>query len=247
MAAITLQNVFDQVRSTYLNDIQVSGGEIFTNAVLQPAFNEAWRSMWNCLMGPSKTVEKIVYVNLPAYTTVLIPSLYGIDDLFEPEFVEERPGPNLITIVSTTATSPISVNAPNHGLGSANGVIITDVAGTFAPWGAWFVTVTDANNFTLNGSSTDGNVGTGGIATQNSNVPWSDVIPVFRDDQLDGPPGQYLGNYLWRDEQLVFRGCTELQQIRITYQSSGTPPTNPNQALGVLNCIDFLACATAAT
>ena len=239
----TLQNVFDAARG-YLTDPYE---QWFPNSALQLPFNEAYRRMWNCLATETARVERTVYITLPTLTTVIIPSVYGMNDFSEPEVLEERQANQSITIVGTTATSPISVNAPGHGLATGAEVVIGQVLGTNAPWGQWFIVVVDANNFTLNGSATDGVVGTGGIATVSSVLQFYPMEPVdFAAAGLDGEPTQYLGIYVWQNEQILLRGCTENQQIRITYQSSGTPPTNPNQVIGIDNCIDFLACATAA-
>lgn len=244
----TLQSVYDAARG-YLNDFAVSGGEIFTNSALQQAFGEPYRSLFGRLMGISKRVQKAVYVNFPASTTVLVPSFYGITDFAEPEVIEERLASNLITIVTTSTSSPIVVNAPSHGLGTAGSMVegvVSGVLGTFSPWGRWFETVIDANNFSLNGSVGDV-AGTGGSFSPWTQIAFSEVYPLDLDEQgLDGNPQSVLGNYIWRDERLEFRGCTNAQQLRITYWASGNPPTNPSTSLGIDNCLDFLACATAA-
>ncbi len=250
MSTPSLQNVFDAVRS-YLNDTQVSGGEIFTNTKLQPLFAENYRTLWNRLMGVSKRVERTVVLNFPANTTVLIPSTYNITDFSEPELIEERQAGTSIAITSTTNATPINCLATAHGLGSAGTMVegaVSGVAGTPAPWGTWFATVVDANNFTLNGSSGDGNAGTGGIF-----VPWStdltfqEVVPTDFASDLDGVPSTYLGVYLWENERLSFRGATGIQQLRIKYWASGTAPTIPSISLNIDNCLDFLAVSTAAS
>lgn len=247
MATCTLQNVYDAARSTYLNDTQVTGGEVYTNAVLQGPFGEAYRRMFNCLAGTSKRIEKYVYVNLPAYTTALIPASHAITDMAEPEFVEERPATIPITITSTSASTPIQVTAPNHGLPNNAEIVVSEVQNTWAPWGQWFITVVDANNFTLNGSYTDGISGSGGYCSVANQLNFVPVYPVDQAYALDGQPTQYLGVYWWGNSQFQFRGANETQQLRITYWASGAPPINPSQNLGIDNCLDFLACATAAT
>ena len=164
--------------------------------------------------------------------------------------VEERPAQAAINITSTSIATPISVLAPSHGFGTAGQIVpgqISGVAGSAAPWGNWFFTIVDANNFTLNGSMTDGVAGTGGIATIQSAARFTEVYPIDLTAQgLDGLPTQYLEQYLWIDETMQFRGCTNTQQLRITYWASGTPPTNPNLNINIDNCIDFLSVATAA-
>lgn len=246
MATCTLQNVFDNARA-YLGDTQVAGGEVFTNSVLQPHFAEPYRKMFNCLMGVSKKVQRVVYVNLPPSTTVLIPSTYNITDMDEPEMVEERPATANVSVTSTDTSTPIKVTAPNHGLTTNAEIIMTGVANTSAPWGQWFVTVIDANTFSLNGSASDGVAGTGGTFSVSQLQNFTEVMPLDDSYQgMDGIAGQYLGVYLWINSMMQFRGSVQMQQLRITYYASGAPPTNPSQNLNIDNCLDFLAFATAA-
>jgi hypothetical protein len=245
MADYTIQNVYDQARAL-LRDTQVSGGEDYTNTVLAPFLGEAYRRLFSALMGASKRVQRITYVNFPFDTTILIPSVYGISDLFEPILLEERAAGANIAIVSTTNTTPISVNAPSHGLGTGTEIIQSGIAGTTAPWGQWFVTVTDANNYTLNGSASDGGSGTGGYATIPNNLQFTQVIPIDGPNQgLDGQVTNSLQVYLWQNQQMLFRGCTETQQLRITYWASGNLPANTATVINIDNSIDFLSYATA--
>lgn len=250
MANSTLQDVFDAARG-YLHDTQISGGENWTNTKLQIHFNESWRRMWRAISGGgSKRVERFVYVNLPATTTVLVPGNFNITDFSEPVYIEERLAPSALTIASTDTSSPIQVTITAHGLGSAGTQgygIVSGVAGTGSPWGLWGFTVIDANTISLNGSASDGNAGTGGVFTVNSTARWSEVVPADLAGQcVDGTPTGSLGCYLWQNEQLIFRGCVNTQQLRITYWSSGTPPTLANQHLGIDDSVDLLACVTAA-
>ena len=236
----------------YLHDTLVPGGAVWTNTNLQTHFNEAYRQMYNCLAMASKRIQKVIYIPFPAYTTVLIPASYQITDFSEPEIIEERPMPSTpIAIVSTDTSTPINVTTISpHGLSSNAEVIVSEVIGTPSPWGQWFITVTGASTLSLNGSASDGNTGTGGtlVAGTAAQPRWSPVNPLDLDKQgIDGQPQAYLGVYIWGNEQLRFRGATNQQELRITYWASGTPPTNASQQIGIDNCIDFLACATAAS
>jgi hypothetical protein len=248
MANYTLQNIFDASRG-YLNDVQVPGGETYSNQFLQIHFNEAWRRMWRAVSnGGSQRVQRFVYVNLPAQTTVLIPETYNITDFAEPTYIEERPAQGTQAIASTDTSTPIKVTftAP-HGLTGAGGYcIISGVAGTTSPWGQWGFTVVNSTQISLNGSLGDV-AGTGGVFTIPSVLKWSEVMPQDRANQcIDGIPQISLGCYLWTNEQLVFRGSSGITQLRITYWSSGTPPVLANQHVGIDDCLDFVACVTAA-
>lgn len=245
-----LQQIYDAARG-YLNDTQVPGGETCTNTMLQVNFNEPYRRMYRCLQGISKRIQRVVYINLPANSsTVLIPSAYGLLDFAEPELIEERPASASVTIVSTSNATPIVCNAPAHGLGNAGSMlegVISGVLGSTAPWGRWYVTIVDANNFSLNGSVKDGAVGVGGVFTPWNQLQFQPVLPLDQYGQgLDGVPQQYLGNYIWEEERLNFRGCVGTQQLRITYWAFGNPPALANLDINISDSIDFLACATAA-
>lgn len=246
MPTCTLQNVFDDTRGI-LSDTQVAGGEIFVNSFLPVHFAEPYRTMYGRFMGSTKRVQRVAYIVLPAVTSVVIPSTYNLTDLGEPVMVEERQAPVSISITSTAANTPITVTAPGHGLITGSRGTVSAVANTSAPWGNWFVTVVDANNFTLNGSASDGTAGTGGFFYPETNQEWSEVSPIdLTAGGNDGIPMSTLGTYLWINEMFQFRGCTVATQLRITYNASGTAPTNPNTVIGVDNARDFLAYGTAA-
>jgi hypothetical protein len=120
------------------------------------------------------------------------------------------------------------------------------VSGTYGPWGQWYATVVDANNFTLNGSGTNGSSGTGGYFTTTQQYQFTPMSSIDLANQgLDGQPTSYLQVYLWENQRFFFRGANQQQQLRITYWASGTPPANTSTVINIDNCIDFLANATA--
>jgi hypothetical protein len=246
MPTCLLSDIFNDVRGI-LSDTQVAGGEIFTNTYLPVHFAEPYRTMFGKLLGSSKRVQRVFSVVLPALNSVLIPANYNILDLAEPEMLEERPATPAIAITSTNTSSPIQVTAPGHGLSTGTEGAVGRVANTYAPWGNWYITVVDANNFTLNGSMTDGVAGTGGFFYPETLQEWSEVSPVdLTAGGLDGIPTTSLGCYLWINELFQFRGATVPTELRITYNASGTAPTNPTTTIGIDNCRDFLGYATAA-
>lgn len=261
MATCTVSNVFDDVRSL-LSDTQIAGGEIFTNNYLLTGyssggtlgsgslFGEPYRTLFGKLTGASKRVQPNVHVVLPANTTVLIPSTYNITDFSEPEMIEERPAAGSVAIASTDTSTPINVTtSAAHGLGPNGSMVegaIGGVASTSAPWGNWFVTITSPTTFSLNGSASDGIAGTGGNFYVSSTQQFTEVVSTRFVGTLDGQPQGVLGNYLWSNGRLQFRGCTNDVELRITYYASGTAPTNVNYTIWIDNCRDFLAHATAA-
>ena len=205
--------------------------------------------MYSKLTGGSKRVQPTAYIVLPPNTTVVIPTTYGIVDFSEPELIEECQATSTIPIATTDTSTPINVTtAAPHGLGSNGSMAegqVSGIIGTPAPWGNWFATITSPTTFSLNGSASDGIAGTGGAFYPDSNQPFTTVFPVDFATALDGSPQSTLGNYLWANGRLTFRGATGAVLLRITYYASGTAPTNPNYVIWIDNCRDFLAHATA--
>lgn len=267
MAQCSVQNIFDDVRGL-LQDTQVVGGEVFTNNYLLGIqgsgvagsgsyLGKPYRTLFSKIAGASDQVRPVVYVVLPANTTILIPSTYGILDFKAPIMLEERPATSTVAVASTDTSTPINVTTVNpHNLGT-NGTVAegtlsgTTVAGPpatpcTAPWGHWFATVTGTSTFSLNGSGSDGIAGTGGVWVPDSTTPYTEVFKTDLDDALDGQPQSVLGNYTWRSGRLQFRGSTNATELRITYIASGYAPTNPNYVIPIDDCRDFLGVATAA-
>lgn len=234
----TLQQVFDLTRS-HLGDIQVSGGAVFTNAVLQNYFGMAWRELYQALaLTGSPRIVRYFYYVLPALTQTFSPAAFGLTDFAEPEYVEERGNFLSHNIVSTSNATPIVVNDPAHGYASGQEIYLDGIVGTRAPWGRWNIAVIDANNYSLNGSGSDGSAGTGGQVSTGTDE-FGEVQNVQEQD--DSTPVSSLQYYLWENQTLQFRGATEPRQLRITYLASGVATTNPSATLGLDDCDTFLA------
>jgi len=71
--------------------------------------------------------------------------------------------PNSGTIIQATNTSPISIGSVEHRLNTGESVVITGVEGNTAANGTFTVTVVDANNFELQGSTGNGGYAGGGV------------------------------------------------------------------------------------
>lgn len=246
MAQETLQNVFDAARSWLADNIAVSAGESYTNALLQPHFATAYRKLYDAMgnLGSFRVV-RFFYYNLPAYTTMLVPVAIGVTDMAEPNTVAERGGVTSVAITSTNTATPIQVTtaAPHNLASNSSDIVISGVASTTSPWGRWFVTVVDPTNFTLNGSVSDGNAGTGGtvsVATEK----FSELSSL--DEATDRDLSDHLQDYQWEESVLKFRGATQLRQIRVEYTASGTAPSSAGTVIAIDNALNFLGCYTAA-
>jgi hypothetical protein len=70
-----------------------------------------------------------------------------------------------VAITGASNVAPIQITAPAHGYGSGETVVISGVVGNTAANGTWQITVLDANNFTLNGSTGNGAYVSGGTVS----------------------------------------------------------------------------------
>ena len=95
---------------------------------------------------------------------------------------------------TTGAGVPVTITSAAHGLTSGQQVQVSGVVGNTAANGVWVCTVTDEDNFSLNGSSGDGDYGSGGVWgtglwSSTSDVPgeaWQN--PVFHRYNSDYAP-----------------------------------------------------------
>jgi prepilin-type N-terminal cleavage/methylation domain-containing protein len=74
-------------------------------------------------------------------------------------------GPHTASITGASNASPIQITSSGHNLTTGAGVFISGVGGNTAANGAWNITVVDANNFTLNGSTGNAAYTAGGTLT----------------------------------------------------------------------------------
>ncbi len=237
---VTSGAIFDTCRSLLVGN--PNDTTVFSNAVLQPYFNLAYpelaRIMAQC---NSNRVRRDFYFVLTAYDSYCNPFALGVYDLDEPELLWERQSVTVVPIASTGKNTPVAViSAVPHGLGPNNEINIGGVLGSQAPWGKWFVTVIDPLTFTLNGSYSDGNNGTGGFIYQSG----SRFVPMTYNDQ-SGQSGQQisgcLGTWAWIESTFRFRGATNPTEIHVRYWANGNPPQNVNTPLNIEGCADYLA------
>jgi hypothetical protein len=213
-------------------------------------FCKAYRRLYDALaMVGSGRIRRQFYLNLPAYTQIMIPSAYGLVDLGEPEFMEERGSFVALPIAGVSTTSPVQVTTGSpHGLtvgSTTQEAVVGCVGGTQSANGRWFVTVIDASSVTLNGSVSDGLLP---IMTQNSMFSMSTekfTDMSFTDRISDRDVTDRLYEVLWEEECFKFRGATQARELRITYTANGIAPTLATVPIGLTNSDNFLATATA--
>lgn len=82
------------------------------------------------------------------------------------------------SLVSSTNATPISVQVTGHGYSTGDQVELADHATNTAANGTWTITVTDANNFTLNSSVGNGTGGATGTVRRLATATFTDLSPT---------------------------------------------------------------------
>lgn len=240
----TMANCLDAARF-YLGDDQTSGGEVFTNTLLTPAFNMAYRELFRAFQGiANPRVQRTAFYDLPAYTSFLSPATAGIADFGEIEVLEERGGVTSVAITGATAGSGfVTITAASHGYATGDAIVVFGVVGMTGVAGIWGITKVDANSFKLNGAVGVGAYSSGGTASK-SGETFAEVIGPRRIVDVGGAVSQ-LGIYDWYEDAFHFLVCTGIRELRITYISSAATIASVNDTTGVDDSLDFLAIRTA--
>ena len=246
MALPTVQSILDTTRSL-LADTDVTGGQVFTNTILLPRLNIAYRELMRCLSGiQNPYVQRDAYYNLPAHTSVLAPSTAGIADMGEPLILEERDVGTTATIsgvVSSGGTVTVTTLAP-HSYATGSQAAIYGVIGMTGVNELFTISVTGLSTFTLNGAVTTGTYSSGGVATV-GNEQFVPIYPLDRIEQVSVTEGEDLEYFSWTGDEFRFPPCSNARQLRIVYQASGSSLA-VTDTVGFDDSQDFLAFRTAA-
>lgn len=133
-----------------------------------------------------------------------------------------------IAIVSTTAGTPIAVNAPGHGFNSGD-TVEQDGCSDAAANGVFQITRIDANNYFLNGS-TSASSGTGGTAVDMQVQP-ALVLPAAGEKVsavTSNPPIERSADFV----PFLYQRCGEMriQHIEPAFGTSGYSSVNNTAA-----------------
>lgn len=135
-----------------------------------------------------------------------------------------------VAITAASNASPIQITSAAHGRSTGDSVTITGVGGNTAANGSWSITVVDANNFTLNGSTGNGAYTSGGTFGTGSRVRRSMVatFPSRTSQTLNfqGSFGALEANFVWAEWGLFCAAPTNTLVSR-RVQALGTK-VNPN-------------------
>lgn len=240
--------VYEQARALANDNDVIVGGRTFHNQMLRPFFQQAYREYFRTAGKWSAPIaEARAFFNLPAYSTVVEPVSYGINNFNAPIRVEVRTAQTEVTGVSFTLGTPVSVSKVAHGL--ANGAQI--IASGFAASSevvdlnnAWTVTVVDPDTFTLNGSRfpNSDSVVTGTYTSGDG--AFQELPLVAHISDIEGTASSYVRHYAFTRGRLLFPPSTEAVQLRVTYQANGDAPVLLHQEVPVDDSLDFFAYRT---
>lgn len=248
MAKSLVSDVLTDIRSQ-LHDTGGSSSNQWSDTVLIPHFQRAYRKMFDAIANVSGVrIRREWYFVLPAYTSILDPFAYDIQDMAEPEYMEDRNVQNKIAgaiVFSNLGTTPFPINLafPSpHGLPNNQDIVVQEVPNTaLGAIGRWYANVVDASNITLAGS-TSTCTGTGATVTYSTDK----YSPVnFLDSLSDRDITDRLIDCTWEEEKFKFRGATTDRQLHIQYIASGVAPSVTSTQIGIDNCLNFLSTAAA--
>jgi hypothetical protein len=240
-----VSQIYSATRSI-LGDDQVTGGEVFTDLILQPKYQFAYAELYRALQNAqSPFIQREAYFNVPANTGVLLPATAGIENLGQPTLVEERGGVTAwnVSVVTPGAGFATIVTTANT-LATGNQPVIYGVVGITEDINdIWTVTVTNSTTFTANGCAAIGTYVSGGIVSISSEA-FTEMTPQSRIDSIVSP-GSAFQRYSWENGRFRFPPCSTIRQLRITYRLSGNAPTTTTASTGIDDCLTFLAYRTA--
>lgn len=249
MAEPTLTEVYNQTRSL-IGDTEVSGGQIYTDAILLPHAQGATRQLWRSLRNlATPRVQRTFYYCLPANTALLSPSTAGITDFASPATnVCARQSVTQVAVsTASQGAAGLSVTTGSaHGLTTGDTVVLEQLGGLRNANVLCTVTVSSPTVFIANGLVTTGTYTTGGYvvtsANQFSPLAWAKVIPSATTQNTP-----WISVAVWSDNRFQFMPANGVIQLMVTYWSSAQVPSSGSDVIGLDDCMDFLAAYAGAT
>lgn len=236
--------VFDQAREIANDNDRTRGGRTYHNEMLRPHLAQAYREYFR-YAGRWKVpmAEGRAFFNLPAFTSIVEPLEYGINNFNAPIKVESRPAQTEVTGVSFTLGTPVSASKTGHGLSNGQQIIVSGLPATSEVVdlnNVWRVTVSDANTFTLNGSRFRNSTST---VTGTFTTSSGQFTPVARVDRVAdiGDAVTALSAYSYTRGRLHFAASNTAHQLQVFYEINGDPPTLLHQEIPIDDSIDYLA------
>ena len=254
----TGEQIADEMRKTYLGELEIPGGQLYIDANIQNAIGTAVRLLYDQLMRiDDRKVRRTAYYNLPAYTTYLTPADMGIDNMGAPKELWDRKvgstwSATVLAINVATATTPrsVSLTITAHGLSTGAEVVAFNFLGMTPDMGdIWHIEAVDADTIKLLGcaaqasSATPNGVGsTGVISNSTEDYPRDIVTQLLEAEPRRIAPVSNLTQWAWKDAAFRFSPCSTARQLRISYQISGDYGSDLTLSVGINNSMEFLAC-----
>jgi hypothetical protein len=252
----------------HLGDTEVPGGQWAQDNYLQPFVSSSYQSLYRWLQrNHAQLVRRTSYFNLPVNTSYLTPTDAGIANLGQPENIFQRkagttwtgtvaainagtPGQSVstvdITISDTSALSSGQQVLAFGFVGSATATPATNISDDIND--LWTITLVDGTTIRLNGCSAFGEVGATGIistgAEQWPNAPISRLYDFSGSEFQNNVQSGQIQFWYWNLGVMRFTPCSEIRQLKIVYDLSGTAPTSGT--IGINDSLDALAAMTAA-
>lgn len=248
MAKSTRLQVLDAARS-HLGADAAGGSAVFTDAILAPHFNAAYRQLYRIMSQVQNPyVEAEAFYNLPAYTSSLPPSVAGITNMGEPLDVWDRGNVTSAAVNAVAIAGELSIITTDtpHGLTLGQQFIVYGVGGVSGISGTWTAhDVPSLVGVEIHSVASSGVYTSGGTLTHS---PDDFGDPLFKRDYIDSlspARGGSLAQWAWTGDVFRFMPSTEIRQIRVLYTISGEPPTVSSDIVGIDDAIDALAYRTA--
>lgn len=232
-----------------LGDTEVSGGQIYTNALLDPSIQSAYACLFRVMARHSLPLPiRQSYYNLPAYTSYLLPSSMGISNFGEPASVnpvsERAPHNSASVTAGALTTSPpylsLTTSAP-HSFTAGQRTLVYGLAGFSDEVNdEWTIDVPDVTHVRLMGAQPSGAWTSGGTITDSAETfsaltPYSSLLTL----PARTTPAATLGAFAWQGDAFRFPPCSSIRQLRLGYTLSGQAPASGS--MGVDDALDFLA------
>lgn len=236
MAFTTVETVY-QDAAAILGD---SEQDLFRDAVLAAPFRRAYLGLTSLMVKWGLSLPKrTTYLILRPYTRQAAPMDFGITDFGEPVELQERTAGATVDVLSISNDTPRVVQTmTDHSLASNMLVTLGEVFPASIS-GSYYITVTDTDKLSLNGSRAGEEYQSGGVLCV-SNDRFQDVA-LF--DEVVGEASSTLGVYSWNGEQFGFRGSYNTIELKLRYLTTGSAPTSGD--IEIDNAYDYLVTATA--
>lgn len=249
MAVTTGTAIANRARQLLADD-RVSGGELFTDAVLLPHINQAIRDLFRCLrnIGDPRIIKEKYFQRNPD-TAVIQPSASSMSDILSPIEISERDAATPITVTGAAVNgTSLRITAVGHGRSVGQRIAFEgDLANFTNVYGLWPVgVVVDPDTFDIRflGGVSSGSFGSSQVIYYSANE--FEPMQYVERIQSANAFGSKLGFWSYEDRLIRFNACSSARHLRIRYISTATDIAAIGDAVNVEDSLDFLGFRAAA-